>query len=141
MYITISSNTNPEHAHMNSPHHFKVCLDNPLNLNSNMECALVDFTCFTSKIGARVKQIFIYLNMVEEQPVGTSRKSLLRNTIVTGNRLQMEKFTPPYYKPVKQLKTNVMEVYITDENGMEASFLNKTTTCTFHFKKKSWPSS
>ena len=50
----------------------------------------------------------------------------------------MEKFSPPYYLPVKPIKPNMLEVYIRDADGKEPSFLKKTTTCTFHFKKKSW---
>lgn len=138
LYITISSNNTPKYAATNTPHHFEVCLDQPLLLDSNMECALVDFTCSTAKEGSKFKQVYIYFNLVVEQPVGGTRESLLRHTIVSGNKLQIETFNPAYYMPVKQLRTDVLEVHIKDENGQDASFLNKTTSCTFHFRRKSW---
>ena len=50
----------------------------------------------------------------------------------------MEKFILPYYIPVKPIKTNILEVYIKDENGKEVSFFKKATMCTFHFGKKLW---
>lgn len=137
-FITISSNNTPKSTTKNAPYRFQVCLDQPLMLDNNMECALLDLTCSTAKEGPKFKQVYIYFNFVTEQPVGGTREGLLRHTIVTANRLQMETFNPPYYIPAKQLKTDVLEVHIKDENGEDASFLNKTTTCTFHFRRKPW---
>ena len=77
-------------------------------------------------------------NLVSEQLIGGSRNSLVRHTTIRHGQLQMEKFSLPYYLPVKPIETNILEVYIRDINGKEHSFLKKTTTCTFHFKKKSW---
>ena len=31
----------------------------------------------------------------------------------------MEKFSPPYYLPVKPIETNILEVYIRDVNGKD----------------------
>ena len=138
LFITINNANSEKYFTNNTPYNFQVCLDNQLDLDDNYECALVDFTCKTGKIDSRFQHIFIYFNMVEEQPVGSGRDSLIRHTIVQGSKLQMEKFKLPYYMSVKQLKTNILEVYIKDEDGEEASFLKQTTTCTFHFRKKSW---
>ena len=98
----------------------------------------MDFTCSTTKFETPAKSVFIYFNMTSEQLIGGSTDSLMRHTTVRRGCLEMEKFILPYYIPVKLIKTNILEVYIKDENGKEVSFLKKTTTCTFHFRKKLW---
>ena len=76
--------------------------------------------------------------MTSEQPIGGSTDSLVRHTTVRSGCLKMEKFILLYYIPVKPIKTNILEVYIKDENGKEVSFLKKAMMCTFHFRKKLW---
>ena len=90
------------------------------------------------KFETPAKSVFIYFNMTSEQPIGGSTDSLMRHTTVQHGHLEMEKFILPYYIPVKPIKTNILEVYIKDENGKEVSFLKKAMTCTFHFRKKLW---
>ena len=138
MYITVSNISVVDQFTNNTPYNFKVLLDQYLDFNSNYECALVDFTCSTARNPIKFKHIYIYFNMVEEQPVGGGRQSLIRHTLVQANKLQMEAFAVPYYMPVKQMKTNILEINIKDEYGADASFLRKTTTCTFHVRKKKW---
>ena len=98
----------------------------------------MDFTCSTTKFETPAKNVFIYFNMTSEQLIGGSTDSLVRDTTVRCGRLKMEKFILPYYIPVKPIKTNILEVYIKDENGKEVSFLKKAMMCTFHFRKKLW---
>ena len=96
------------------------------------------FYLFNNQFETPAKSVFIYFNMTSEQLIGGSTDSLMRHTTVQRGRLKMEKFILPYYIPVKPIKTNILEVYIKDENGKEVSFLKKATTCTFHFRKKLW---
>ena len=115
-----------------------MCLEYYIDLEHPYECALMDFTCSTTKFETPAKSVFIYFNMTSEQLIGGSTDSLMRHTTVRRGHLKMEKFILPYYIPVKPIKTNILEVYIKDENGKEVSFLKKTMTCTFHFRKKLW---
>ena len=98
----------------------------------------MDLTCSTTKFETPAKSVFIYFTMTSEQLIGGSTDSLMRHTIVRRGHLEMEKFILPYYFPVKSIKTNILEVYIKDENGKEVSFLKKAMTCIFHFRKKLW---
>ena len=82
----------------------------------------MDFTCSTTKFETPAKSGFIYFNMTSEQLIGGSTDSLVRHTTVRHGHLEMEKFILPYYIPVKSIKTNILEVYIKDENGKEVSF-------------------
>ena len=138
MFIVISSQHSKHYFPNNSPSHFRVCLDQFIDFKDAHQCALMDFTCTTANFESPLLNIYIYFNLVSEQPVGGSRESLVRHTTVRRGQLQMEKFTLPYYLPVKPIRTNTLEVYIRDKDGKQASFLKKTTTCTFHFRKKAW---
>ena len=137
-YIVISSKHSKDYFPNNHPSHFRVCLEHYIDFEHPYECALVDFTCSTTKFETPAKSVFIYFNMTSEQPIGGSTDTLMRHTTVRRGRLKMEKFLLPYYIPVKPIKTNILEAYIKDENGKEVSFLKKTMMCTFHFRKKLW---
>ena len=137
-YIVISSKHSKDYFPNNRPSHYRVCLEHYIDFEHPYECALVDFTCSTTKFETPAKSVFIYFNMTSEQPIGGSTDSLVRHTTVRRGRLEMEKFILPYYIPVKPIKTNILEVYIKDENGKEVSFLKKTMASTFHFRKKLW---
>ena len=137
-YIFISSKHSKDYFPNNRPSHFRVCLEHYIDFEHPNECALMDFTFSTTKFETPAKSVFIYFNMTSEQPIGGSTDSLMRHTTVRRGCLEMEKFILPYYIPVKSIKTNILEVYIKDENGKEVSFFKKATTCTFHFRKKLW---
>ena len=137
-YIVISSKHSKDYFPNNRPSHFRVCLEHYIDFEHPYECALMDFTCSTTKFETLAKSVFIYFNMTSEQPIGGSTDSLMRHTTVRRGHLKMEKFILPYYIPVKPIKTNILEAYIKDKNGKEVSFLKKTMTCTFHFRKKLW---
>ena len=137
-YIVISSKHSKDYFPNNRPSHFRVCLEHYIDFEHPYECALMDFTCSTTKFENPAKSVFIYFNMTSEQPIGGITDSLVRHTTVRCGHLEMEKFILPYYIPVKPIKTNILEMYIKDENGKEVSFLKKATTCTFHFRKKLW---
>ena len=84
------------------------------------------------------QKVYLYTSMTSEQLIGGSTDSLVRYTTVQRSHLKMEKIILPYYIPVKPIKTNILEVYIKDENGKEVSFLKKAMMCTFHFREKLW---
>ena len=138
MYIVVSNQHSKHYFPNNSPSHFRVCLDQYIDFKHVHKCAMVDFACTTANFETPLQPIYIYFNLVSEQLIGGSRNSLVRYTTVRHGQLQMEKFSPPYYLPVKPIEINLLEVYIRDGDGKEPSFLKKMTTCTFHFRKKSW---
>ena len=138
MYIVVSNHHNKQYFPNNSPSHFRVCLDQYIDFKNAHESALVDFTCTTTNFETPLQPIYIYFNLISEQLIGDSRNSLVRYTTVRHGQLQMDKFSLPYYLPVKPIETNILEVYIRDINGKEPSFMKKMMTCTFHFEKKSW---
>ena len=121
MYIVISSMHSKDYFPNNHPSHFRVCLEHYIDLEP-YECALMDFTCSTTKFETPAKRVFIYFNMTSEQLIGGSTDSLMRHTTVLQGHLEMKKFILPYYIPVKPIKTNILEVNIKDENGKKFHF-------------------
>ena len=106
-YIVISSKHSKDYFPNNRPSHFQVCLEHYIDFEHPYECALMDFTCSTTKFETPAKSVFIYFNMTSEQPTGGSTDSLMRHTTVRHGRLEMEKFILPYYIPVKPIKTKI----------------------------------
>lgn len=123
----------------NTAAHFRVALPRILNFSRDYECALMDFS-YTAKFPDKrpLREAFICLNIAAEQLTGTDRRcSLLRYTTLKKGKFYMETFPVPYYIPVKPIRTNILEVYIKDEDGTISSFIQGKTTCTLHFRKKS----
>ena len=135
-YLTFNNKTSECYFSDNSANNFHICLEQKLNFYDQYECALVDFSCTTEYFNTTTKEISIHFNLCKQQLVGDTQDYLIRFTVVNRRRYQMEKFNHPYYMDVRQIKTNFFHVYIKDENGKSASFLNNVTTCTFHFRKK-----
>ena len=80
--IVISSKHSKEYFPNNCPSHFQVCLEHYLDFEGPYECALMDFTCSTTKFETPAKSAFIYFNMTSEQPIGGSAASIVRHTTV-----------------------------------------------------------
>ena len=138
MYTVVSNQHSKHYIPNNSPSNFQVCLDQYIDFKNAHKCALVDFTCTTANFETPLEPKYIYFNLVSEQLINGSRNTFVRYTTVRFGQLQMEKFSPPYYLPVKPIKTNKLEVYIREADGKEPSFLKKMMTCSLHFRKKSW---
>ena len=81
-YIVISSKQSKDYFPNNHPSHFQVCLQHYIDFEGPYECALIDFTCSTTKFETPAKRVFIYFNMTSEQPIGGSTVSLMRHTTV-----------------------------------------------------------
>ena len=69
--------------------------------------------------------MYIYFNVCTEPPLGDSRDSLVRYTLVQKGQYQMDKFIYPYYFKVKSMNTSLFEVYIKDRHRKDASFLTE----------------
>ena len=135
LFMTVSNRHCQSLYPNNSPGHFKICLDEYIDLSDYYTtCALLDISLTTDDI-KQVRNIYICSNVAAEQYLGNKLEPLMRYTVVARNRYQMEKFAHPYYIPLKPIRCNYLEIYIKDEDGDIVSFLKNTTTCTLHFKK------
>ena len=134
-YITVNNEHGKKKFPENSPSRFQVFLDQTMNFDE-YKFALVDFMCTTEMFEATMEDVYIYFNVCSEQPICGIKDSLMRYILVHKDQLQMENFVFPYYNSVKPMNTSLLEVYIMDENGKDVSFLAKTTSCTFHFRRR-----
>ena len=127
-YFTFKNKTSDYYFSDNSANNFHICQEQKLNFYDQYECALVDFSCTTECFDTTTKEISIHFNLYEQQLVGNKQDDLIRCTVVNRGRYQMETLNHPYYMDVRPIKTNLFRVYIKDENGKSASFLNNVTT-------------
>ena len=99
-FVTLSSANNGVHHNTNS--HFKVELDQPLNIQSDYEVALMDITLNTGNYEVKEDgMIFVTSNVCEEQHFNNTRIPLLRYFYAARSRLYQYEFHVPHYKPVK----------------------------------------
>ena len=61
-YIVISSKHSKHYFPNNRPSHFRVCLEHYIDFEHPYECALMDFTCSTTKFETPAKSVFMYFN-------------------------------------------------------------------------------
>ena len=94
-YIVISNKHSKDYFPNNHPSHFKVCLEHYIDFEGPYECALMDFTCSTTKFETPANSVFTYFNMTSEQPISGSTDSLMRHTTAQRGCLKMEKFILP----------------------------------------------
>ena len=136
LFMTVSNKHCRQLYPDNNSSHYKIHLDEYTDFSDNYStCALVDIAFTTRDVDLESRNIYVTLNVVAEQVVGTRKESLLRYTTVRRNRAQMEKFSYPYYIPLKPMRGNYLEIYIKDDLGHPVSFLKSTTTCTLHFRQ------
>ena len=134
-FVTLSSANNGVHHNTNS--HFKVELDQPLNIQSDYEVALMDITLNTGNYEVKEDgMIFVTSNVCEEQHFNNTRIPLLRYFYAARSRLYQYEFHVPHYKPVKHGIMGTIEIIIIGKEGRSTSFIRDTTYCTLHFRKR-----
>ena len=136
IFMTVSNKDSHNVFTSNTASHFKVCLDEYVDYTDYYRsCALLDLSLTTHGVASQPRDIYVCSNLVVEQRVGQRKEALLRRTLVRRDQYQMEKFTRPYYIPLKPIRGNTLEIYIRGEDGEEVSFLRGTTTCTLHLRR------
>ena len=124
----------------NTPSHFRIGLPNHIDFTGgDYECALMEFTCSTKNFpnNMPLTEIYICMNVIGEHITDANRGcNLLRYVVIKWGKFQNTIFPVPYYVRVKTVRTNMLEVYIKDDEGAEVSFLEGKTTCTLHFRRR-----
>ena len=96
-----------------------------------------DTLSVVSSLKERVLNLYVYADIVEPQPVGDTKATLLRIVLVKDieGRIVSEEFARPLYFRLSRSNFNTVTILITDDNGNEVPFKDSTVRVTLHFDR------
>lgn len=132
IYVTLSSDKSLQYFPHNKPYRFKSHLNAPLLLEGVWRVALVesDIVCTTSRTDA----IYLYSEVCGQSIVEGENRPLLRRLSPSAVGNWSTIIEAPQYVPVKNNNIYDIDVNITTSRDDLASFLDKPSTITLHFK-------
>jgi len=132
IYVVLSSDKSSPYFPKNTPYKFKSHLNSPITLDGNWRMALIeaDITSTLSKEDA----IYVYSSICQDSIVEGEKKPLLRRLMPNTPGDWTIVAESPYYIPVNFKELYDIDVYITDREDKNASFLDRPSTLTLHFK-------
>lgn len=132
IYVVLSSDKSYQYFPTNTPYRFKSHLNAPLVLDGRWKVAIIeaDISCTLSKEDA----IYLHSSICQNSIVEGKKKPLLRRLVPNkpGDWLMISEL--PHYIPVNTNELYDIDIYITDKQDNYASFLDRPSTLTLHFK-------
>ena len=132
IYVVLSSDKSYQYFPTNTPYRFKSHLNAPLVLDGRWKVAIIeaDIACTLSKEDA----IYLHSSICQNSIVEGKKKPLLRRLVPNkpGDWLMISEL--PHYIPVNTNELYDIDIYITDKQDNYASFLDRPSTLTLHFK-------
>lgn len=132
IYVVLSSDQSLRYYPNNKPNRFRSHLNVPLLLEGTWKVALVevDVSCNLSIEDA----IYICSPICQDSIVEGEKKPLLRRLMMHTPGVWSTIIDSPYYVPVNIKEMSDIEIYLTNKHEEEASFLDRPSTVTLHFK-------
>lgn len=134
VYAIVSSDSSLQYFPQNKAYHFKCHLNTPLNLEGVWKVALVEATISSSKQQKVFKPLYVYSNICGESIVDGDKQPILRKLIGNSSNNWDAIFEVGHYMPVKINSISDIDIYITTREGVLASFLDRPSNITLHFK-------
>lgn len=132
LYAILGSNNSLNYFPHNKPYRFRSQLNVPLNMNGMWKVALMEAEISTSL--SKTDALYVYSNICGDSIVNGRSEPLLRRLMTAEPGNWSTILETPHYLPVKISEIYDIDIYITDETGELASFLNQPSTVTLHFK-------
>ena len=132
MYIILSSNKSMNFFPNNLPYSFKSHMMGPLILEGLWNVAVVD-TEISSSI-SKSESIYLYSSICGESIIDGEQRPLLRRLKSNTPGQWSTVVQSPFYMPVKLREIYDIDINITDELDKPASFIDRPSTVTLHFK-------
>ena len=132
MFVIFSSDKSKDYFPNNSPARFRSHSSAPLVLKGLWKVALMEVSVSTSF--PKTDALFIYSSICHESIVNGYSMPLLRRLMFTEPGNWSTILDSPHYIPVKVSEIRDIDIFVTDEQGDTASFLNQTSTITLHFR-------
>lgn len=120
----------------NKAYDFHIHLKQSLQLEGIWNVALLELEVDSWISKHKRNEIYVYCNICSDSLVSNRTAPILRRVYFPAKKLPYySEFSLPLYIPVNLGNTQLIHIYITDEDGDEASFLNGKLSMTLHFKK------
>jgi len=124
-YVTLKSNASKDLFSDNTPYNFTNQLCTTLNFSNKTKVALSEIHLPLNFRGdleqAKIKQIFILSDLVDDSIIGSSRSNILKvinvNTIKFPNSSQVILFENLFFYPLVRNSINNIKIIITDSFG------------------------
>lgn len=145
-YIFARSSVSASYYPNNKPYDFRVHLDNALDLHGYWKIGISEFFTKTSptktvidKTSAKpvttlvnFKPLYVFSNICEFSSVSGQEQPILRIIQPDLSYGWNEKFYPIYYIPIKITDLTNLHLYIKDESGLDATFIDSEVWVTLH---------
>lgn len=117
----------------NKPCHFKVKLQQNLELSGKWKIALLEITLTENVKRRLIDSLYIYSNICGESIINGSTAPLLRRVVVSNKENTI--FTSPYYIPVVKSEVNEIEIIIKNHKGIIVdNLLKQPVTLVIHLR-------
>lgn len=131
-YMVFSSDKSKDYYPGNVPFNFKTHLTKPLILDGLWKVAVVETDISTTK--SKWSRLNLLSSICGETFVNDEGKPLLRNLGNSKAKMWSYIFDLPFYVDFKVSEIYDIDIYITDQDSKSASFIDKPTTVTLHFR-------
>ncbi len=121
----------------NRPWTFKVNLDRPLQLAGVWSVALTEITITSmhTKKQHVDSMLYVFCNICSNTLVGVQQVPILRSIYLDDVSHHSFIFSSPYYMPIKVGMTQQIHIYLKDEHGNDAVFIDGEVFYYTSFKK------
>lgn len=128
-YIFARSSDSASYYPNNKPYDFRVHLDNALDLHGYWKIGISEFFTKTSPTKT---PLYVFSNICEFSSVSGQEQPILRIIQPDLSYGWNEKFYPIYYIPIKITDLTNLHLYIKDESGLDATFIDSEVWVTLH---------
>ena len=132
LYVILSSNSSTDYYPNNTSYKFRSHLKTPLILTGKWKVALID--AYISSSHTTTDLLYISSNICEESIVEGEKQPFLRRLASNKPGQWNTVIQSPLYMSVKNREINDIELNIYTSTGTLASFLDKPSSITLHFK-------
>lgn len=132
IYVILSSDKSSNYYPNNTPYCFKSHLNAPIVLEGTWKVALLE-TEIKSTL-SKEDSLYLHSSMCQDSIIEGEKRPLLRRISCYGPGDWSSILETPYYIPVNTKELYNIDILITDRNDSKASFLDKPSTLTLHFK-------
>lgn len=132
IYVVLSSDMSSTYFPDNKPFRFKSHFNSPLLLEGSWKVALIEAEI--SSTLSKTEAIYLHSSICQDSIVEGDKKPLLRRIMSAAPSDWSTFIDLPHYIPINTNELYDIDIYIKDKQDNNASFLDRPSTLTLHFK-------